>query len=124
MAVFTRTNGTAGAVGTLNGTSGAQVGQSVKLYLVTVKNGSASAQDIRGEDDAVNEVFEVILKQFPSLLAYYAANASSGVISIITDGHSAPAASVLQTAIQALGTVNSMDISGTTVADGVSFTVA
>lgn len=124
MAVFTRTNGTAGAVGTLNGTSGAQVGQSVKLYLVTVKNSGASAQDIRGEDDAVNEVFEVVLKQFPALITYYAANASSGVISVICDGHAAPAASVLQTAIQALGTVNSMDISGTTVADGTAFTVA
>ena len=124
MAVFTRTNGTVGAVGTLNGTSGAQVGQSVKLYLVTVKDVGASAVDIRGEDDAVNEVFEVVLKQFPAVLAYYAANATSGVISIICDGHSAPAASVLQTAIQALGTVNSLDISGTTVADGVSFTVA
>ncbi len=118
----------AGAVGTLNGASGAQVGQSVKLYLITVKDAGASAIDIRTEDDAVNEVFEAILRALPSgILAYYAANASSGVISVICDGVNAPAASVVQTALRALGTAvgaNSIDVSGTTVADGTSFTVA
>lgn len=118
----------AGAVGTLNGTSGAQVGASIKLYLITVKDVGASAIDLRPEDDATNEVFEKILQNLPQgVLAYYAANASSGVISVICDGVNAPAASVLQTALRALGTsvgANSIDVSGTTVADGTSFTVA
>lgn len=118
----------AGVVGTLNGTSGAQVGQSVKLYLITAKDGSASAVDLRSEDDAVNEAFEAIIRALPQgLLTYYAANAASGVISVIVDGVNAPAASVVQTAIRALGTsvgANGVDLSGTTVADGVSFTVA
>ena len=118
----------AGAVGTLNGTSGAQVGASIKLYLITVKDGSNSAVDIRSEDDATNEVFEKIIQSLPQgVLAYYAANASSGVISVIVDGVNAPAASVVQTALRALGTTvgaNSIDVSGTTVADGTSFTVA
>lgn len=118
----------AGAVGTLNGTSGAQVGASIKLYLITIKDGSNSAVDIRSEDDATNEVFEKILQSLPQgVLAYYAANAGTGVISVICDGVNAPAASVVQTALRALGTTvgaNSIDVSGTTVADGVSFTVA
>ena len=85
----------AGAVGTLNGTSGAQVGQSVKLYLITAKDGSASAVDLRSEDDAVNEAFEAIVRTLPQgVLAYFAANAASGVISVIVDGVNAPAASV------------------------------
>lgn len=118
----------AGAVGTLNGTSGAQVGHSVKLYLITAKDAGASAVDLRSEDDAVNEAFEAIMRSLPQgILTYYAANASSGVISVICDGVNAPAASVLQTTLRNLGTAvgaNSVDLSGTTVADGSSFTVA
>ena len=59
-----------------------------------------------------------------SVVSYSSANGSGGTISIACDGVNAPAASVLQTALQALGTVNSMDISGTTVTLGTSFTVA
>jgi hypothetical protein len=118
----------AGVVGTLNGASGAQVGQSVKLYLITAKNAGDSAIDLRTEDDAVNEAFEAILRTLPQgVLAYYAANAASGVISVIIDGVNAPDASVVQTAIRALGTsvgANNVDVSGTTVANGTSFTVA
>ena len=33
----------------------------IGAYLVTVKNASASAQDIRAEDDAANEVVEAIM---------------------------------------------------------------
>ncbi len=118
----------AGAVGTLNGTSGAQVGASLKFYLITVKDNSAGAIDLRPEDDATNEVFETIIRALPSgVLAYFAANASSGVISVIVDGVNAPDASVVQTALRALGAsvgANGIDVRGTTVADGVSFTVA
>lgn len=118
----------AGAVGTLNGATGAQIGASLKFYLVTVKDVSTAAIDLRSEDDAVNEIFEIIVRQMPNgVLAYYAANANSGVISVIVDGVNAPDASVLQTAIRALGTTvgaNSVDVSGTTVANGTSFTVA
>lgn len=118
----------AGAVGTLNGTSGSQVGASLKFYLITVKDAGTSAIDLRAQDDAANKVFEAVLRALPSgILAYYAADASSGVISVIVDGVNAPAASAVQTAIRALGTSvgpNTIDVSGTTVADGVSFTVA
>lgn len=118
----------AGTVGTLNGTSGAQVGASLKFYLITVKDTGASAVDLRSEDDAVNEVFEKVIRALPSgVLAYYAANAATGVISVIVDGVNAPDAAVVQAAIRALGSTvgaNSVDVTGTTVANGASFTVA
>ena len=118
----------AGAVGVLNGTSGEEVGASLKFYLITAKDNSAGAIDLRPEDDATNEVFETIIRALPSgVLAYFAANASSGVISVIVDGVNAPDASVVQTALRALGAsvgANGIDLRGTTVADGVSFTVA
>ena len=117
-----------GAVGTLNGASGAQIGASLKFYLVTVKDNSNSAVDLRSEDDAVNELFEIVLRQLPNgILAYHAADAGTGVISVIVDGVNAPDASVLQTAIRALGATvgaNSVDVRGTTVANGTAFTVA
>lgn len=117
-----------GAVGTLNGATGAQIGASLKFYLITVKDNGASAIDLRAEDDAVNELFEIVLRQLPSgILAYHAANDTSGVISVIVDGVNAPDASVLQTAIRALGATvgaNNVDVRGTTVTNGTSFTVA
>ena len=118
----------AGAVGTLNGTAGTQVGASLKFFLIAVKDNSAGAIDLRPEDDATNEVFETIIRALPSgVLAYFAANAGTGVISVIVDGVNAPDASVVQTALRALGAsvgANGIDLRGTTVADGVSFTVA
>jgi hypothetical protein len=124
----------AGLVGTLNGiaTTGAPVGnaigQSVKLYLVTVKDVGTSAIDLQAFDDAVGELFEILIQAMPvQVLAYFAPADTSGTISVICDGVNAPAASVLQTAIRALGasvSANAVDVRGTTVADGTSFTVA
>ena len=117
-----------GAVGTLNGVSGAQIGASLKFYKVQVQDVSNSNIDLRSEDDAVNELFEIIVKQFPQgLLAYSSANDNSGVISLICDGVNAPAASVVQAAIRALGSsvgANGVDVRGTDVTDGTSFVVS
>lgn len=118
----------AGAVGTLNGVTGAQIGASLKFYKVQVQDTSNGNIDLTGEDDAVNELFEIIVKQFPQgLLAYSSVNASTGLIYLICDGVNAPAASVIETAIRALGATvgaNSVDVRGTDVTDGTSFTVA
>lgn len=118
----------AGAVGTLNGTSGAQVGASVKFFLITIKDGSNSAVDLRSEDDGDNEAFEAIVRALPQgVLAYFAANANTGVISVIVDGVNAPQATELRDNIRALGTAvgaNNVDVTGTTVSVGTSFTVA
>ena len=106
MAVFTRVNGTAGTR-SLNGglpANSSQSGQSVKLYLITVKNASASAQSLAGET-GVGGALETIMRTLPSgPLVYSPANDTSGVISVVMDGHAAPAASVIQTALRALGT--------------------
>jgi len=118
----------AGAVGTLNGTAGTQVGASLKFFLIAVKDNSAGAIDLRPEDDATNEVFEAVIRALPQgVLAYFAANAGTGVISVIVDGVNAPGATELRDNIRALGATvgaNSIDVRGTTVTEGTSFTVA
>jgi hypothetical protein len=102
-----------GATGTL-----VVPGQSVKLYVVD------AGLDLSGEDDAANEAYEAIIQVMPPVLAYFA-HATSGVISFICDGVNAPAASALQTAIQAIGTKKgSVNLGSTTVTDGTSFVVS
>jgi hypothetical protein len=117
-----------GAVGTLNGVSGAQVGASLKFYKVQVQDNSNGNINLQAEDDAVNELFEIIMLQFPQgILAYSAVAASTGLVYVITDGVNAPEASVIQAAIRALGSsvgANGVDVRGTDVTDGTSFVVA
>lgn len=139
MASQTRVNGLAGDVGVLNGKTGAIIGASTKFYLITVKDGSNNAVDLRSLDDAPNEAFEKIMRVMPSgILAFYAADAATGVISVVVDGHAAPVASTsdankpgLQEIIRALGStvgaadgLPGVDVTGTTVVAGTSFTVA
>ena len=61
------------------------------------------------------------------VLAYQMANTANSNIYVITDGVNVPAASVVQTAIQTLGTsvgTNGIDLSGSLVSTGTTFTVA
>jgi len=112
-----------GSTGVLNGVAAAsplsqEIGQSVALYLVS------AGLDLSGEDDAANEAFEAILQVMPPVLAYFA-HATSGAISFICDGVNAPAASALQTAIQAIGsTKGAVNLGSATVTAGTSFVVA
>jgi hypothetical protein len=129
MAVFTRVNGTAGTR-SLNGglpANSSQSGQSVKLYLITVKDTGATAVSLAGET-GVGGALEAVMRVLPSgPLVYSPANNTSGVISVVMDGHSAPAASVIQTAIRSLGSTvgtGGVDVTGTTVADGTVITVS
>ena len=106
-----------GTTGTLNGVSTAQIGQSIKLYIVASVNLSA-------EDDASDEAFEAVIQLFPPVLAYYS-HATTGAISLICDGVNAPAASALQTAIRAIGTTKgAVNLGSTNVTAGTSFVVA
>jgi hypothetical protein len=118
----------AGTVGVLNGTSGAQIGGSLKFYKVQVQDNSNGNIDLQAEDDAASELFEIIIKQFPQgILAHSSVAANTGLVYLICDGVNAPAASVVQAAIRALGATvgaNSVDVRGTDVTDGTSFTVA
>ena len=106
-----------GSTGVLNGVQYTEVGQSIMLYVVASLN-------LSGEDDASDEAFEAIIQIFPPVLAYYA-HATSGAISLICDGVNAPAAGVLQTALQAIGTrKGAVNLSSATVTEGSSFVVA
>lgn len=115
-----------GATEVLNGVTGKQLGASLKFYVVTVKDSGASVVDITAEDDADNEIYEKIIGQFGSVLAYDS-TAASGLIYVITDSHAAPDASVIQEVIRSMGTsvgANNIDVSGTVVVNGTSFTVS
>ena len=134
MAIVTRVNGLACTAGTLYGLN-------AKVFKITVKNTSAAAVNIQAEDDAVNETVEQIVNEL-NPLAFFVVDANGGVMHIITDvstsatdlqhrirqiGAATPAVrtgvSTFTYAVTAVGP-NSVDISGTVVADPTSFTTA
>jgi hydroxymethylpyrimidine pyrophosphatase-like HAD family hydrolase len=118
MASVTRVNG-------LRNTAGTLYADNCNLYLITVKNSSASAIDLRAEDDAIDEAVEQILEEI-NPLAFFVTNSSAGTICVIMD-KSINSASELQTRIRRIGIdsgasttsigPNDVDISGTTVQD-------
>jgi len=118
----TRVNG---SVGTTDGGI-YNPGASLAFFVVAVKDGSASAVDLRSSD-ATGQALEAIFFAFPTgVIAYDTANANTGVIHVIVDGANAPGAAALQATIRAMGTVgsDSKDVSGTTVSAGAGFTVS
>ena len=118
MAEVTRVNGLGVTVGTLYNLN-------CNLYIMTVKNVSASAIDLRAEDDAVNEALEQIIKEI-SPLAWFAVNADTGVVHLVMDKNISNATE-LQTRVRRLGTTvgpNNIDVTGTTIQAAASFTVA
>jgi len=119
MASVTRVNG-------LRNTAGTLYADNCNLYLITVKNSSASAIDLRAEDDAIDEAVEQILEEI-NPLAFFVTNSNAGTICVIMD-KSINSASELQTRIRRIGLdpapatttsigPNDIDISGTTVQD-------
>ena len=118
----TRVNG---SVGTTDGGI-YNPGASLAFFVVTVKDGSAAAVDLRSSD-GTGQALESVFFAFPTgVIAYDTANANTGVIHIIVDGANAPGAAALQATIRAMGTVgsDSKDVSGTTVSAGAGFTVS
>ena len=108
-----------GAVGTLNGASGAQIGHSVAFYLIT------TGVDIRSADDADGEAFEAILRALPTTpLAYHTTGTTNGLVHVIMDGTNSESAANIQARIVALGTVGGLDLSSATVTLGTSFVVS
>ncbi len=117
MSEFARVNGLACTVGTLYSLN-------AKAFLVTVKNAAASARDLRAEDDAVDETVEMIVKELNPLV-FFVTDSAAGTMHIVMDVNRT--AADLQARIRALGTAvgpNDVDVTGTTVADAVSITVA
>lgn len=125
MASVTRVNGLAVTVGTLYNLN-------ANAFLITVKNASASAIDLRAEDDAIDEAVEQIIKELNPLM-FFVTDSSAGTIHVVVD-KSINSASELQTRIRRIGIdsgatttsigPNDIDISGTTVAAASSITVA
>ncbi len=117
MGDVTRVNGLACTAGTLYSLN-------AKAFLITVKNAAASARDLRAEDDAVDETVEMIVKELNPLM-FFVTNSSAGTMHIVTDV--SLSAADIQTRIRNLGTTvgpNDIDVTGTTVADAASITVA
>ena len=115
MAVFTRVNGGVGAPGTLY-----SVVQTAG-YVITCKNTGGTAVNIQAST-GVDGVIESVIREVAPLM-YDVKNANGGLVHVIVDGHAVDAA-VLQARIRALGTVDSIDISGTTVAAATAMTLA
>ena len=115
-----------GSVGTTDGGI-YNPGASLAFFVVTVKDGSASAVDLRSSD-GTGQALEAVFFAFPTgVIAYDSANANTGVIHVIVDGANAPTAAALQANIRAMGTSvgsDSKDVSGTTVSAGAGFTVS
>jgi|TARA_B110000444_G_scaffold108868_1_gene102808 hypothetical protein len=118
-------------------------------YVLTVKNASNVAIDLRGEDDAtlapgsyavakggpntsIVETVEAIVQEL-NPLAYFTVDGASGVMHLVLD-KSETSASELQTRVRRIGKdsganttsigPNDIDISGSTVTAGSSITVA
>ncbi len=112
MAEFTRVNGFGNyTTGTIRSVA------QLSAFLITVKNASASAQDLRSEDDGAEEVMEAVIREVQPLM-YFAPSTTAGTIHVIVDGHAVDA-TTLQIRLRALGTAvgpNAVDVSGTTVA--------
>jgi len=121
MASITRTSGVAL---TAAATVASFVGLTPKFFAVVVKNVSGEAQDISGElgvDEAIDLINRAVTARATILAIQYDA---TGQISYYLEGaDGAWTSTSLQTAIRALGTVNSIDCSGSTVTD-VGFKLA
>jgi hypothetical protein len=129
----TRAHGGVGIEGQINGQTGTQLGQSLAFYHIQVRDASLAAVDCRGEmaanpDGGLGLAVEAILRACPQgVLAYNMANNATGNIYVVTDGVNSPSASELQTTIRNLGTTvgaTPIDVSGSLVTAGTTFTVA
>jgi len=134
----TRAHGGIGFEGQINGNTGAQLGSSLAFFHVMIRDAGLLPVDLRGEagpdsrglyyDGGLGLAAEKILQVMPSgVISYNIANNATGNIYVITDGVNVPAASVVQTAIRALGTTvgtTPIDVTGTLVTAGTTFTVA
>lgn len=117
---FTPVNGGAKTVGTLE--SYAQL----KAFIITIKDDSNTAIDLRSYDGAYGSEYELIIREIQPLMVF-AANAGTGVIHVICDGHAVDADSLqarLRALVVGLGLGTTVAGNDTTVALGTSITVA
>ena len=117
---FTPVNGGANAVGTLESVA------QLQAFIITIKNDSNTAIDLRANDAAHGSAYDLILREVQPLMAF-APDASTGVIHVIVDGHAVDAASLqvrLRALVVGLGLGTTVAGNDTTVALGTSFVVS
>jgi hypothetical protein len=112
---FTPANGGANVVGTLESTV------QLKAFIITVKNDSNTAVDLRANDGAHGSLYDLILREVQPLMAF-APDGDTGVIHVIVDGHAVDAAT-LQIRVRQLASATP-SANDSTVTLGTSFTVA
>jgi hypothetical protein len=131
MATVTRVTGVQAQAGNL-------YQDNAKLFLLTVKKADGSAIDLRTEDEStagvtnIDGAVEMLLKEL-NPLAYFITNSGAGTIHLVMDKNSNK--EDIQTRVRRVGLnpnddystvlgVTSIDVSGSTVVDAASFTVA
>jgi hypothetical protein len=131
MATVTRVTGVQAQAGNLY-----QV--NANFFLLTVKKTDGNAIDLRTEDEStagatnIDGAVEMILKEL-NPLAYFITNSSAGTIHLAMDKNAT--AADIQTRVRRIGLnpnddgstvlgVTGVDVSGSTVVDATSFTVA
>jgi hypothetical protein len=128
MASLTRTNGV-----TITATDTPQNfnGKTPEFFAVVIRNVSATAVSIAGEflaDELVDTVTQVITSgdangNYGANILFMQHNATGQLSFCLEGGDGGWTAALLQAAIRARGTINSIDVSGTTVTD-VGFKLA
>ena len=112
---FTPTNGGANTVGTLESVA------QLKAFIITVKDDSNTAVDLRANDGAHGSLYDLILREVQPLMAW-APNGDTGVIHIIADGHAVDAAT-LQIRVRQIASATP-SANDSTVTLGTSFVVS
>lgn len=117
---FTPVNGGANTVGTLESVA------QLQGFLITIKDDSNTAIDLRANDGAHGSNYDIILREIQPLMAY-ADNDASGQIHVIMDGHAVSAASLqarLRAVVVGLGLGTAVAANDTSVAAAASFAIA
>jgi hypothetical protein len=112
---FTPANGGANVVGTLESTV------QLKAFIITVKDDSNTAVDLRANDGAHGSLYDLILREVQPLMAF-APDGATGVIHIIADGHAVDAAT-LQIRVRQIASATP-SANDSTVTLGTSFVVS
>lgn len=98
----------------------------LKAFLITIKDDSNTAIDLRSYDAAYGSELDLILRELGAQLVYVP-NDNSGTIHAIMDGHAVTAASLqvrLRHLVVALGLGTTVAGNDTSVAEASSITIA